>query len=349
MASKYVIDKRFSSFFKPKAKDRAGRMLAYAGIATSPEVWMGSRILIVILVGIIGSLLPFSILPYLDLSGVPLLSDTSVVARLVASLLIGASFAAVSAALIYMHLYYLISDRTQRVEAVLPDFLLMVAANLRSGMTPFAAFQAAARPEFGPLQSEISYVSSRALGSESFAEALKGLTTTIDSPMLRRLIVFFENGLKSGGRLAYLLETSADEIRETEDIKRQMVINTKTYAIFVVFILLFGLPLLLAISTQFLSVFAKVQASITEAGSSGGGAGLAGLSAPKIKVDVKFIDQTTYIIIIGTSILTAVLVGIIAEGKTLYGLKYFPPLALAATVMFWIFKALINGFVGTLI
>lgn len=348
MAQKYVIDKRFSSFFKPRSKDRVARMLSYAGIDANPEVWLGSRILIVILLGIIGALLPFSILPYLDLEGVPLLGDSSVVAQVAVSLIIGIAFAFVSGSLIYMHLYYLVADRTQRVEAVLPDFLLMVAANLRSGMTPFAAFQASARPEFGPLQTEIAYVSSRALGSESFADALKGLTTTIDSPMLRRLIVFFENGLKSGGRLAYLLETSADEIRETEEMKRQMVINTKSYAIFVVFILLFGLPLLLAISTQFLGVFAKVQTSIGEAGDVSG-SGISGLSSPKIKVDVGFIDQMTYVIIIGTAILTAVLVGIIAEGKTLYGLKYFPPLALGAVVMFWIFKMMISGFVGTLI
>ena len=347
MPQKYVIEKRFSTFFKPRSKDRIGRMLAYAGIDANPDVWLGSRILMVLLFAIVGALIPLSLFQFLDLSGTPLFGDTSILARLATSLLFGVIFGGVSGALMYMHLYYLMVDRTQRVEAVLPDFLLMVAANLRSGMTPFAAFQASARPEFGPLQSEIAYVSSRSLGSESFADGLRELTNTIDSPMLRRLIVFFENGLKSGGRLAYLLETSADEIRETDDMKRQMVTSTKSYAIFVVFILLFGLPMLLAISTQFLGVFAKVQADIgTSANASGTLVG--GLSAPKIKVDIGFIDQMTYVIIIGTSILTAVLVGLIAEGRVLYGLKYFPPLALGAVVMFWIFKAVISGFVGTL-
>ncbi|MCX6773345.1 MAG: type II secretion system F family protein, partial [Candidatus Micrarchaeota archaeon] len=281
--------------------------------------------------------------------GYPLLGDPGIVARLIVSLFTGIVFASISGVLIYMHLYYLIADRTQRVEAVLPDFLLMVAANMRSGMTPFAAFQAAARPEFGPLQSEIAYVSSRSLGSESFSDAIRGLTATIDSPVLRRLVVFFENGLKSGGRLAYLLETSADEIRQTEDMKREMVIATKSYAIFVVFILLFGLPLLLAISTQFLGVFAKVQGDIGSASSAGGAPGLAGLSSPTIKIDVNFIDQMTYVIIIGTSLLTSLLVGVIAEGKMLYGLKYSPPLALGALVMFLIFKTVISGFVGSLV
>ncbi|MCX8175532.1 MAG: type II secretion system F family protein [Candidatus Micrarchaeota archaeon] len=347
MVQKYLIEKRFSSFFKPRGKDRIARLLAYAGIETNPDIWVGSRMLIILLVGIIGALLPFSLFPLLDLSAYPFLSSGSLASRIVVSFACGAGFAAIAAILIYMHLYYLITERTQRVEKVLPDFLLMVAANLRSGMTPFAAFQASARPEFGPLQSEILYVSSRSLGSESFSDALRELTATIDSPILRRMIIFFENGLKSGGRLAYLLETSAEEIRESEEMKRQMIISTKTYAIFVVFILVFGLPLLLAISTQFLSIFAKIQANIGS--SSASTSMIGGLVAPKTKLDTGFIDQMTYVIITGTSILTAVLVGVIAEGRTLYGLKYFPPLALAATVMFWIFKAIISSFVGTLV
>jgi flagellar protein FlaJ len=232
------------------------------------------------------------------------------------------------------------------VDTVLPDFLLMVAANLRSGMTPFAAFQASARPEFGPLQTEILYVSSLSLGSESFADALRQLTATIDSAILRRTIVFFENGLRSGGKLAYLLETSAEEIRETEEMRKQMIVNTKTYAIFVVFILVFGLPLLLAISSQFLTVFTKIQANIGGAGSSQ--SPIAGLSAPKVKIDIQFIDQMTIVILVGTAILTSVLVGVISEGKLLFGLKYFPPLALAALFIFYICKTVISGFVGAL-
>ncbi|VVC00614.1 Type II secretion system (T2SS), protein F [uncultured archaeon] len=344
--AKYVIDKKFSSFYKPRGKDRIGRLLAYAGIDANPEIWLGSRILIVLLFGIVGALLPISLFALFKSSGIPLLSDTGLSARVIVAFASGAFFALVAAILIYMHLYYLVQERTQRVEKVLPDFLLMVAANLRSGMTPFAAFQASARPEFGPLQSEITYVSSRSLGSESFSDALRGLTVTIDSAVLRRMITFFENGLKSGGKLAYLLETSAEEIRETEEMRKQMLLNTKTYAIFVVFILLFGLPLLLAISTQFLSVFTKIQANISTDSSQ---SMIAGISAGKTTIDPKFIDQMTIVIIIGSSILTAVLVGVISEGKLLYGLKYFPPLALGSGVFFWIFKTVISGFVGSIV
>lgn len=345
--AKYVIDKRFSSFFRPRAKDRITQLLTYAGIESNPEVWMGSRILIILLFGLVGVLLPLSAFQYIDLSAYPILSSESLPARIVVSFVTGCIFSVFAGILIYMHLYYLVTERTQRVERVLPDFLLMVAANLRSGMTPFSAFQASSRPEFGPLQSEIIYVSSRSLGSESFSEALRGLTATIDSAMLRRMIAFFENEIKSGGKLAHLLETSAEEIRETEEIKRQMMIATKSYAIFLGFILVFGLPLLLAISTEFLAIFTDFQESISSGGEDT--SKIAGLSSPKLTVDAGFIDAMTYVIIIGTSILTSVLIGVIGEGKVLYGLKYSPPLAAGSLVMFLIFKSVISGFVGQLI
>jgi len=344
--AKYTIDKRFSPFFKERNTDRLTKLLGYAGIEANPNIWFGSRLLTVLLFGIVGLLIPFSLFPYLDLKEFGLLADPTFTMRLLVSFAFGLGFALAVALFIYMHLYYLINERAQRVDAILPDFLLIVSANLRSGMTPYAAFQASARPEFGPLQTEIIYVSSLSMGNVSFSEALRELTATIDSSILRRVVVFFENGLKAGGKLAYLLETSADEIRETEEMKRQMMINAKTYAVFVAFILVLGLPLLLAISTQFMTVFSKVQGSI--GGGAGSGAQMAGLPAPKMNINVKFVDQLAYILIIGNSIFTGILVGIISRGKILFGLKYSPPLAFASIFFFFIFKTLIGGFLSAL-
>jgi archaellum biogenesis protein FlaJ (TadC family) len=344
--AKYVIDKKFSTFYKPRSKDRITSLLAYAGIESNPSIWLGSRLLIVIMFGLIGALIPISVFPFLDLSSYGLPKDLSIQAVIVFCTISGTLVAALIGLLIYMHLYYLISERTQRVDDVLPDFLLMVSANLRAGLTPVMAFQAAARPEFGPLQNEILYVSSSSLGTESFSDALIRLTENIDSGILRRIIVFFENSLKSGGKLAYLLEISAEEIRETQDMKRQMMNNTKSYAVFVIFILVLGLPLLLSISTQFLVVFTKIQGNIS--GADVAASGIGGISSPKITIDPGFIDQLAYFIIVGSAILTAILVGVIAEGKILYGLKYSPPLAFASLFFFYIFKTLISGFLSSM-
>ncbi len=347
--AKYVLDKRFSKFSRTRNTSQVAQLLAYAGIDSNFEVWFGSRMLIVFLFGVVGALVPFSIFQFVNLSGTPLLSDASLPARLLASLIIGAAFAVLTAGLMYMHLYYLIAERTKRVEDVLPDFLLMVAANMRSGMTPFAAFQAAARPEFGPLQTEINYVSSRSMGSESFEDALRELTLTIDSSMLRRVIEFIENEMRAGGKLAYLLETSADEIREAAEAKSQMMVATKTYAIFVAFILIFGLPLLLVISTQFLLVFSKFQSNIsTDSSSTAGVGGLGALMNTKLNIEPGFIDNMAFALILGTTILSSILIGVIAEGKLLYGLKYFPILAIASFSFFLICRTVIGGFVSAI-
>lgn len=340
---KYVMEKRFSPFLKVRGKGLAAKLLAYAGIETNPNIWLGSRMLLVLLFGIVGALLPIALLPLLGPSPLGFTIGTDAVSRLAAAAIIGLAFSLTAALIIYMHLYYLIRERASRVDAVLPDFLLMIAANMRSGMTPFEAFRASTRPEFGPLQKEVEYIASISMGTESFADSLKQLTMTIDSAMLRRVIAFFENGLRSGGKIANLLETSAAEIRETDDIKRQMMINTKSYAVFIVFILLFGLPLLLAISTQFLTVFSKVQADMGDTSTLG-----ANIPHPKINIDVKFIDQLSLVIIIGTAILTSVMVGIIAEGKVLFGLKYSVPLMVGSYVLFTLFKMVIGGFLGAI-
>lgn len=348
--AKYVIEKRFSQFSRQRSKDRISQLLAYAGVETPPEIWLGSRILLVVLFGFVGFLLPFSVIPLFKLE-TPFFKTSELASQLLFGLVLGLFLSLFSVLMFYLHLYYLIADRTKRVDKVLPDFLLMVAANLRSGMTPFAAFQAAARPEFGPLQTEINYVSSRSLGSESFTDAMRELTATIDSAILRRMVGFFENELRSGGKLAYLLETSADEIRETEEMRKQMLLTTKSYAIFLAFILLFGLPLLLAISTQFLTIFAKFEANLSEGnqGASGPGTSLGALATPKLRIDVKFIEQAGIATIAGTCLLTSVLIGIIMEGRLLYGLKYFPPFAIASTLLFFFFKSVIGGFVGALL
>ena len=343
---KYIVERRFSQGAKQKGKDRLSTLLAYAGIPDDPNVWLGSKIMIVVLFGIVGTLLPITIFQFFDLSDFGLPPGSSSATKILISIGAGLLFAGGISLLLYMHLYYMIRERAQRVESVLPDFLSMVAANMRSGMTPISAFQAATRPEFGPLQSEIAYVSSISLGSDSFAETLKELTKNIDSGMLRRVVIFFENGLRSGGKMAELLETSAEEIREMEDLRRHMIINTQAYVIFVVFILMFGLPLLLAISSQFLTIFSKVQEKIGPGG--GAGSAVAGMPQPKMNLDVKFINNLSYLILIGCSVFTSILVGVISEGKFLYGLKYSIPLLLGAGFFFTIFKMVIGSFLGSL-
>lgn len=346
---KYVIYRKFASTIHEKEAGKVSQLLAYAGITGSHESWIGSRLLLAILCGIIGGLIPFSLFRVLGMYNLSfgLLQEGDLTVLLGLSFLLAfVSFSAVIV-LVYLHVYYLISDRSKRVDDVLPDFLLMVSANLRAGLTPYAAFQAAARPEFGPLETEIKVITSKSQGSESFTEALLNLNARIDSNVLRRTVAFFENGLRSGGKLAALLETSADELRKGDEMKRDMALNTKTYAIFLVFILVIGLPLLLSISTQFLETFQKIKTQI--GGSDSDTQHISPISSPQLHISPESLQTMTYIIIIGTSILTSVAIGVITEGKLLYGLKYSVPLMFFSLLMYYLFRTMLGGFLGGLV
>ena len=122
--------------------------------------------------------------------------------------------------LFYLHLSYVIDGRKKMVENILPDFLFLVGNNLKSGMTPFYAFRSAVRPEFGPLSEEIQIATQKSLGIESFSDALKDIAQRIDSKILADTTRFFSQALKSGGKLAQLIETSANDIKQTNQLKR---------------------------------------------------------------------------------------------------------------------------------
>ena len=61
--------------------------------------------------------------------------------------------------LIYLFIYFrkilIISARVKKVEAIFPDFLQLMASNLRAGMTIDRAILTSSRPEFAPLDEEI--------------------------------------------------------------------------------------------------------------------------------------------------------------------------------------------------
>jgi len=187
--------------------------LDYAGITTEVDVWLGSRLLVAFLFGVFAFLLPWTAGVYLGMVSIETLGDYA--RMLLLSLTLGILTFAFILFLYYLHLYYIIDDRTKRVERALPDFLLMVSANMRAGMTPFTAFHISARPEFGPLEDVIKLVAAKAMGTESLSIAFEEIPRYVKSDLLKKTVSFFEKGMRSGGHLARILESSAEEIRET--------------------------------------------------------------------------------------------------------------------------------------
>jgi Flp pilus assembly protein TadB len=313
-----------------------GTKLQHAGIRTDPRVWCGARILLSFLVGFI--------LVMLYLMVFNPITSPETIATAAAAFVFGNLIVLVPA---YLQLYYRIADRTSRVEKVLPDFLLLTVSNLRAGMSPFAAFTQSAIPEFGAFYEEVRLGAAKTGGKSSLAEALGEIATHFDSHLLERSVSIFSKGLRSGGHLARLLTSIAQEVRRIQDLRNELVVSTRSYTVFLAFILVIIMPFLLSISTHFVTVFLKIHSESVAAssGTSGMAAGVSVFSG-SILITTDDMVAISITVIVTTAFFMSALMGVITRGRMVYGVKYFPPLAGAATVVYFISKAVIASFLS---
>lgn len=290
-------------------------MLEYAGVEMDSRVWLGSVLLLSILFGLASLLFCWVILAIT--SADLLLAFVSVFIFTFLTL--------------YLVLHFRVEDRKRRIENVLPDALQIVAANIRAGLTPIAALRAAARPEFGPLEEEIKYVTAKSLGIESFTDALTEMSKRIKSEVLERTVALFIVSMRSGGSLAVLLENAADDILESQELRRQLIAGTNMYIVFILFAVLIGMPALLSISIEFVNLIGALQQNnissslSTEVG-----------LITQTPISADFLFDASVFTIIATSVTVSLLIGVIHDGKELNGLRYTLYLALASIVVFLI-------------
>ncbi|MCX6801118.1 MAG: type II secretion system F family protein [Candidatus Diapherotrites archaeon] len=343
----------FSSFIpRTLTKNYAKRWLKYAGSKDDERVWAGSRLILALLFGFIGFLLPETIFPIIDSIYGTNFHQTVFGGETLIFMQLGlfAIFFVAVLVLSYLHIAYAIDGRKKMVENALPDFLMLVASNLKSGMTPFSAFRAAVRPEFGPLSEEIKVATQKSLGVESFSQALKHIADRVDSDILRETSKFFAQALVSGGHLSELIESSAKDIKQTEKLKQELVTSTRMYTIFIVFVVVVASPMLLAVSVQFLTIMSSIQ---NQAGGlsqvSGEVTAQIGFSSGKITIEPDFMRTIAFALLTCNSVLASVFIGIVGGDKIISGLKYSPFLFIGSIGLFIIMTNIVSSLLGAFV
>lgn len=327
---------RIGTLLPEKVRSGLRDRLSKAGLPDEASAWFGKRMMYSLAAGLAVSAIP------LALKATAAATSDGTLATLYAlswSNALGLSSAIAFAAtlitffIFYMMLYYTIEERAERTEKVLPEFLMIVASNLRGGMTPFNAFKRAATPELGPLEKEILLASTKANVSQSISAALSSLTERVDSEVLRRTVSLFEKSLRAGGQVADLLTAISEEVRRNQELKAELVTSTKSYTMFLFFIIVLISPALLSVSVQFLGVYSNIKGQVSVES-------MDGYSLPffsgNIQIDSNFATNVAYLSLIGTAFFSSVLMGVISRGKYLYGVKYFPLLAIGSVIAFQI-------------
>lgn len=289
-----------SKVFPRSYKESMDRALTYAGIETTADVWLGESLILGIFV--------FIAVSQFSRFGDPLLFYPLAFLAFIIYLMGSYSIP-----------YFQSKNRAESVEQVLPSALQLMAANIRAGMTPFQAIKVSARDEFGILKEELDRATTRALGTGSFSDALLDISNSIASVPLDRALKLFIRSVESGGQSARVLEETARDISQNMALKKELVTSTKTYSLLVLFSVLIGTPLLLTISIHFTERIGQMRSSLEVAEIEGLEMGLL---VGEMVFTSTFLVSVSAFIIIATSFIASLLMGVIREGEEKYGLKY---------------------------
>ena len=332
---------RLSRALPVRMRENANAYLREAGSSDDGATWLSKTFILSILAAIAGGALFYFTYDFLNAWLTPLGTGIIFTSETAAILGVGLGFVT-GLALQVLILYYTIERRRKKVEDVLPDFLLLVAGNIRAGMTSFSAFKSSTRPEFGALSDEIRAVTTRALGTESFGSVLSGISNRIKSKSLSETVRFFLQAVRSGGRIAQILESSSADLRRTQDLKKELESSVKTYVIFVAFVMVVATPLLMAVSVEFVTLITRIQgqSAFLTAGSSSSNVGFLG---GKLSITPVFLESIAYILLLGNAILAGIFMGVIGEGKPFLGLRYTPIMFIVSMIAFGLARQVLGS------
>jgi pilus assembly protein TadC len=236
---------------------------------------------------------------------------------------------------LYIWLDTKIFQRTKDMENVLEEFLRYVSENLKGGMPFDRALWEAIRPQYGILSEEISLVAKRVMTGLDISDALIDFTEKYDSPLLRRSFQLIIEGMKGGGNIAYLIDRVEANIRETKELREEMIAANTTYSIFMTTIVLAIAPVLFGLSYNLLVILQSIGGKLAGAGTA---ARIGGIDFSKISINPDAFVNFSIGALAVIGLFSSMILSLIRHGNIKQGLKYIPIFILVSITMYFIFK-----------
>jgi pilus assembly protein TadC len=309
-------------------RQKLADLLNYSNIRTEPDDFIGFMVMAGLVISLVGAYVSFFFNLVHPLIGLV------------------ATFLAVEA-MLYLFVTFSVDSKTRAVEEVLPDALQLMSSNIRAGLTTDKALLLAARPEFGPLADELRRVGRETMTGRNFAYALSKTTKRIKSESLNRTIDLIVNSMKSGGKLADLLDQTANDLRDQDMVKKEISAGVLMYVIFIFVAIALGAPLLFSMSSFLVKLLTQNLAVISEGMPSGGMSG-APISLSNSGVSANFIGTYSLIALTVSSTFGSVIIGLILKGDNRYGLRYLPLMLLIAIGLFFAGSYVMDMFFGSM-
>jgi len=251
-------------------------------------------------------------------------------------------------ALFYVLVLMSVDSKTRFVETVLPDALQLMASNIRAGLTTDKALLLAARPEFGPLADEIRRIGRELMAGKSFAYSLMRTTRKIKSDVLAKTIDLMINSVKSGGKLADLLDQISADIRDQQIIKKEIQASVLMYVLFIFIAIAFGAPLLFAMSSFLVKMLVTNMAVIGAEMPETLEVGDMPISMAEVQITPEFIQMFAIISLSVSSFFGSIIIGLILKGNERAGLKYLPILLVLSIGLFFLGGYALDTMLGSM-
>ncbi len=232
---------------------------------------------------------------------------------------------------LYFYFELIIFQRTKQMEVVLPDFLRYVSENLKGGMPFEKALWSAIKPEFGVLANEVRLAAKRVMTGQDVDEALREFTMKYNSPLMRRSFDLIIEGIRSGGKVADLIDRVVENLEETRELKEDMRATNLTYVIFLFAIVVVVAPLLFTLSYFFVQI---VQGFADKIGTGASAADLLPINFSDFEIDIGVFQQFSHLSLATMSFFSAAIVSIISTGSVRGGMKYFPIFLISSQVVY---------------
>src|SRR3989344_2730371 len=128
-------------------------------------------------------------------------------------------FVGLTSLVILVFVYLIVQKRLKRygevkkMEDVFPDFVALMASNLRAGMTVDRALLMSSRKEFAPLDKEIFALGKDIITGKEIGKAMLDMAVRIGSSEIKKITMLIISGIRSGGNLSVLLEQVSSSMR----------------------------------------------------------------------------------------------------------------------------------------
>lgn len=249
-------------------------------------------------------------------------------------------FATLFILLIYFYLDLKIYYRTKKMEEQLPDFLQVLSANLKGGMTFERALWAAVKPRFNVLGSEMAKASKKVMTGYDTGKALTELADKYDSLMLRRTVDLIISEAESGGNVSELIDRLVDNLKETKALKDEMSASAIAYVIFISVIVVVISPLLFALSFHLVLLIINFIGKLSLATQS---ASNLPFVFSKINANPEDFRTFSIVAIFVIALFSSLIVAIVEKGNMKSGLKYIPIYVFGSIGMYFIFMKVLGA------